>query len=153
MKTEKLNEIEPVHLKLKDGRTVLIRSPEEADAQAVVNEIRNASGQTCFMVPYPEEVTRTVREQAEFMKNMNDDCDEFFILAEYSGRGVCTAALLRLSPREKMRHRACFGISAEEELQINLTKSTQTGLWSCAKIYVTPIQKQRSELTMILCRT
>lgn len=48
---------------LKDGRTALLRSPCEEDAAEMLQFIRTASGETDFLMRYPEEWAETTLEQ------------------------------------------------------------------------------------------
>ena len=55
-------QIQPCTVRLKDGREVLLRSPEAADAQALLDYMRVTSGETHFMARYPEECRATVED-------------------------------------------------------------------------------------------
>ena len=48
---------------LKDGRTAMLRSPCEDDAEEMLQFIRTASGETDFLMRYPEEWADTSLEQ------------------------------------------------------------------------------------------
>ena len=48
---------------LKDGRTAMLRSPREDDAEEMLQFIRTASGETDFLMRYPEEWADTSLEQ------------------------------------------------------------------------------------------
>ena len=50
-------------VQLKDGRTALLRSPREGDAAEMLQFIRTASGETDFLMRYPEEWAETTPEQ------------------------------------------------------------------------------------------
>ena len=54
-RVEKAMQIEDITFTLKDGRSALIRSPREDDAQAVLEALRKVSGETDFLTRYPEE--------------------------------------------------------------------------------------------------
>ncbi len=56
---------------LKDGRTALLRSPREDDAEEMLQFIRTASGETHFLMRYPEEWAETSLEQEKAF--INDD--------------------------------------------------------------------------------
>ena len=61
-------QIQPCTVRLKDGREVLLRSPEAADAQALLDYMRVTSGETHFMARYPEECQATVEQETGFIE-------------------------------------------------------------------------------------
>lgn len=84
--------IEEKEVILKNGRTVILRSPGEDDAEAVIEHIRITSGETHFLARYPEEVVLTVEEEKTFLKKLNGDPDDFMIVAFLDGQLVGNAA-------------------------------------------------------------
>ncbi len=46
---------EEIEFKLKDGRNALLRSPSENDAEDMLQFIIKASGETDFLMKFPEE--------------------------------------------------------------------------------------------------
>ena len=61
-------QIQPCTVRLKDGREVLLRSTEAADAQALLDYMRVTSGETHFMARYPEECQATVEQETGFIE-------------------------------------------------------------------------------------
>ena len=57
--------------KLKDGRVALLRSPHEDDAEEMLQFIIKASGETDFLMKYPEEWAEFSLEQEKAF--INDD--------------------------------------------------------------------------------
>lgn len=103
-------------LELKDGRQVLLRSPEPADAAAVCEHRRITSEETYFMARYPEELEHgtagAIKEQLLFQ---GEDARDFGISAFWNGRLVADCVVAKLRPHIKFRHRGQFGISIQRE--------------------------------------
>lgn len=70
---------------LKNGNEVILRSPQESDAEAVLGYLRQTSDETEFMTRYPEEIGIACEDvEKEFLKNMADSpCD--MMIAGFSG--------------------------------------------------------------------
>jgi len=60
---------EEKEITLKDGRCAVLRSPCGNDAEGVLNLMREASGETEFLVKYPEEWTMSVSDEAKWLEN------------------------------------------------------------------------------------
>ena len=108
--------IEPTEVALRDGRVAVLRSPEVADAQALLDHMRATSAETHFLVREPEEVDRTVEEEEALLELTLDDPDDFMLAAFVGGRLVGNASVARVSVLSKLRHRAEFGISLLQEV-------------------------------------
>lgn len=91
---------------LKNGKTVVIRKPTIEDAEAIINVISTADGETKFLARTPGEFSVTVEQEREFIKNILDDDGSDWFVAEYDGKviGQCSVGLV--SKYEKYRHRA-----------------------------------------------
>ena len=98
---------------LKDGRTCLLRSGTAEDAQAVLEIFILTHAQTDFLATYPEETTFTVDQEAAFLQKKLESENELELIAVVDGKIAGTAGIDALGRREKMRHRASFGISID----------------------------------------
>ena len=67
-----------------------------------------------YLLSYPEENSFTAEREAQFLKEKTESADEIEILAEVDGRVVGTAGIERVGAKEKVRHRASFGISVDQ---------------------------------------
>ena len=101
--------------KLKDGRVALLRSPHEDDAEKMLQFIIKASGETAFLMKYPEEWT-----------DFNLDQEKAFINDDYYNRnGMMISCIVegkiagncQISFRTGMkdRHRASVAIALLRE--------------------------------------
>lgn len=100
---------------LKDGRTCVIRNAAAADAQGVLDNVIRNHAQTDFLTTYPDEVTFTVEQEAIYLQMKADSPNEVELAAEVDGKIVGQAGIEALGKTDKVRHRADFGISIDEE--------------------------------------
>ena len=102
---------------LKDGTTVVLRSPEPSDAAQLNAYLRLTSGETHFMVRYPEECDQSVEAAQKRLQAMADDERSFMLAAFLDGELVGNCGVNAMAPKDrfKMRHRASLGISIRKE--------------------------------------
>lgn len=100
-------------IKLKDGRDCFLRSASEEDAQAVLDLILLTRGQTDYLLSYPDENRMTAEQEALFLKNRAESDNEVMILAEVDGVLAGSTGIGAVGPREKIKHRAEFGICVD----------------------------------------
>lgn len=100
-------------IKLKDGRTCVLRNADEGDGQAMLDSFILTHTQTEFLVDYPDEITMTAAEEAQFLRDKTAGEREIELAAEVDGVLVGAAGIGCVRDREKLRHRAEFGISID----------------------------------------
>lgn len=100
---------------IKDGRLCVLRNGTAQEGQAALDAFILAHTQTDYLLTYPDEITFTANEQAEYLQKKSDSENEIEILAEVDGRIVGTAGIEQRSPKVKLRHRCDFGISIDKE--------------------------------------
>ena len=75
--------------KLKDGRDAVLRSPCEDDARTMLNFIIRASGETEFLMRYPEEhADLTIEKEKEFIRKDYNSQDGMMIALGSAVRSV-----------------------------------------------------------------
>jgi len=99
---------------LKDGRTCTLRNGTEQDGQALLDNFITTHAQTDFLVDYPDEITMTVEQEIQFIKEKTESENEIEILADIEGSIVGSAGIWCIRNKEKIRHRAGFGIAVNE---------------------------------------
>ena len=99
---------------LKDGRTCILRNGTEQDGQSLLDIFNLTHAQTDYLLSYPDESTMTAEQEAQFLKEKEDSENEIEILAEVDGIVVGSAGLGCVGKKEKIRHRAEFGISVDK---------------------------------------
>lgn len=97
-----------------DGRLCRLRNGVAADSEAVLASFRLTHGQTDFLLTYPDELSFTVEQEAQFLQGKADSPDEVLIIAEVDGVIAGTAGVDPVGRRDKVRHRAVFGICLDE---------------------------------------
>ena len=100
---------------LKDGRTCILRSGTERDGQGLLTLYIRTHEQTDYLSSYPDESSLTAEEEAAFLKEKAESPDEIELLAELDGNLAGIAGISRVGRREKVRHRAMFGISVDRD--------------------------------------
>ena len=99
---------------LKDGRACTLRNGTAEDGQALLDIFNLTHTQTDYLLSYPEESTHTVQQEADFLKQKTESADEIELLAELDGNLVGSAGIHCVGRKEKIRHRAEFGISVDK---------------------------------------
>lgn len=98
-------------IRLRDGRTCILRHAEPTDAEAFLAYFQTAHGETDYLMTYPDEPMHTAEEMAEKFTAMRGSPTDMEICAFVDGMLVGSAGNRIVSNREKVRHRAEFGIS------------------------------------------
>ena len=99
---------------LKDGAKCLLRGAGEADAAEVLRTFDLTHAETDYLLTYPEESSFTVQEEAKFLKARSESKNAIEIAAFVDGRIAGTAGIDPIDDKEKIRHRADFGIAIEK---------------------------------------
>ena len=100
---------------LRDGTLALLRSPESSDAAQLNEYMRQTSGETHFMVRYPEECNQTLETAQKRLRAMLEDERSFMLAAFIDGELVGNCGVNEIADRLKMRHRASLGISIKKK--------------------------------------
>lgn len=102
-------------IELKDGRKCCLRNAEEEDGQAVLDNFILTHLQTDNLATYADEITLTVEQERAFLKNKADSKNELELIALVDDKVVGLAGIVPIGSRVKVRHRASFGISIEQD--------------------------------------
>lgn len=100
---------------LKDGRTALLRSPCETDAAEMLRFIRIASGETDFLMRYPEEWADVTLEQENAVLNRaRSNPNGMMIVCVVDGT-IAGSCQILFRTGLKDRHRASVAIALLQE--------------------------------------
>ncbi len=99
---------------LKNGRICRLRNGTASDGQALLDVFNLTHQQTDFLLTYPEEHRFTAQQEADFLQEKTDSADEIELLAELDGKVVGSAGIGCVGRKEKIRHRAEFGVSVDQ---------------------------------------
>lgn len=119
---------------LKDGRKCCLRNATEKDGEAVLENFLLTHDQTDFLLSYPDENTKTVESEAEFLKKRSESFDEIEILAEIDGKVVGLAGIGCIGRLFKLNHRAEFGVSVDKNYwHLGIGRALTEACIVCAK--------------------
>lgn len=107
--------IEQVEFKLKDGRSALLRSPGDEDIQGMLDYLYVSSGETEFILRYPEECEKYTPEgEKELFDRMNVSDNEAMIVCIVDGK-VAGNCQIVWKKGMKTKHRAFVAIALLKE--------------------------------------
>ena len=97
-------------LTLKDGSAALLRSPGPEDAAALMAFLADVSGETDFLLRYPEEWTMSEQTERQLLQNIAASPSSLMILCMADGEiaGNCQLSVMNLL---KTRHRGSIAIA------------------------------------------
>ena len=99
---------------LKDGRECLLRNGTERDGKEALAAFLLAHEQTDNLLTYPDESTFTAEQEGRFLQEKTQSDNEIEILAVVDGYVAGTAGIESVGSKEKILHRADFGISLDK---------------------------------------
>ena len=72
---------------LKDGRTAYVRNPKEEDIPGILDYLYRSSGETVFILRYPEECTKyTYEKEKALFERMNTSDNEEMLVCFVDGK-------------------------------------------------------------------
>ena len=95
---------------LKDGRTAILRSPREEDAEKLLSFIKKSCGETDFLVRYPEEWNITVEQEEAWVNRQRSSRDTLGITCFVGGEAVGNCEI-NFRGGMKTAHRASVAIA------------------------------------------
>ena len=98
---------------LKDGTPCLIRSAGAADAQAAYDNFMLTHEETDNLLSYADENSFTVEGEGEFLAKREASETAVELCAIVDGHLVGLAGIEPIGEKDKVKHRADFGISVE----------------------------------------
>jgi RimJ/RimL family protein N-acetyltransferase len=101
-------------IRLRDGRECLLRAASEEDGPAVLDVFIRIHAQTDYLLTYPDETAMTAEQESDYLRKKRESRDEIEILALVDGTPVGTAGISRVGTKDKIKHRAEFGISVDK---------------------------------------
>lgn len=101
----------PKEITLKNGLTAILKTPEIGDAAKLLDFIKTSSGETHFLLRYPEEWdSMTMEQEEQWIQNSRNAPSNLTISCYINGKIVGNCALTFLSGL-KMSHRATIAIA------------------------------------------
>ena len=92
----------------------IIRNATMDDAKSVLENTKIIREETDFLLSYPDEINFSIEEKEEFLKNKENSSCEIQICSVVNDRIVGLAGISAVGSKDKVKHRAEFGISVEK---------------------------------------
>lgn len=102
------------NIKLKNNMACIIRNATITDAKGVLENTKIIREETDFLLSYPDEINFSIEEKEEFLKNKENSSCEIQICSVVNDRIVGLAGISAVGSKDKVKHRAEFGISIEK---------------------------------------
>lgn len=102
-------------IKLKDGTTCILRSPNENNAEKMIEYLKMTSEETHFMIRYAEEINISIDEEIGILKDILNSSQNMMIGAFINNEIAGNAGISCVKNHMKLKHRAAFGISIKEK--------------------------------------
>ena len=100
---------------LKEGQKLIVRTPEEADGQGLIDLMQTVDCETKFLAREPGEFDITLEQEREFIRNANDDENSRFLVAEVDGQIIGNCHIGLAVNKKRYLHRAEMGIVVRED--------------------------------------
>lgn len=121
-------------ISLRDGRTCVLRNGDAQDGQALFDNFMLTHAQTDWLLSYPDENSLDAAQEAAFLKEKAMSPNEIEIIAEIDGKVVGSAGIERVGHKDKVKHRAEFGISVDMDYWgLGIGRALTRACIECAK--------------------
>lgn len=103
--------IEEVTYVSKNGKEILLRSPEISDSKELLEYLVQCAGETEYLGRYAEEINTTIDEERSYIDKSLEDKRGFNVSAFADNKLVANASIFCVRENIKSRHRAIYGIA------------------------------------------
>lgn len=100
---------------LKNGKTAVLRNGVASDGSAVFENFNRTHTETDFLLSYPDENSFDSEKEGQFLEQKTASTHEIELIAFVDGKVAGTAGIEAVGAKDKVRHRAEFGISVLKE--------------------------------------
>lgn len=94
-----------------NGKEILLRSAAPKDADMLIDYLKTVTGETEFLMTYPDEVRYSTDEEIEFINSHNESENSLLILAFVDGEYAGNCSFERRTASRRLKHRAEIGIA------------------------------------------
>lgn len=108
--------LEPQKLKICQ-EPVTLRSAEEEDAEELITYLKTVSAETPFLIREPEEVTLTLEQERQFIRNAQQSQRELILLAFVQGEHAGNCSVSALGSYSRYAHRCSMAIALYRKYQ------------------------------------
>lgn len=101
-------------IKLKNGKTAILRSPIKEDAQAMIDYLNIIGGESDFITFGKNEFSMSVEAEQDYIERINsmDNSKNVLIIIEDEIVGIASIASVQ---KERMKHNGTLGISIRKK--------------------------------------
>ena len=107
--------LDPVTVKDKLGRDVVLRSADVADAEDLIKYLKVTTAETPFLIREPDEVTLTVEQEKLFIEMNTDSVYDLMMVATIDGRHVGNCSVSKIGRFKRYAHRCDIAIALYQE--------------------------------------
>ena len=101
-------------IRLANNMLCIIRNATMDDAKSVLENTKIIREETDFLLSYPDEINFSVEEKEKFLEDKENSSCEIQICALVDDRIIGLAGISAVGSKDKVKHRAEFGISIEK---------------------------------------
>lgn len=95
----------------KNGKEILLRSPEISDSKKLLEYLVQCAGETEYLGRYAEEINTTVEEESCYIDKSLEDKKGFNVSAFADNKLVANGSIFCVRENMKSKHRAIYGIA------------------------------------------
>lgn len=106
---------DPLEVKDKTGRTIVLRNAEISDAEALIQYLKITTKETPYLIREPDEVTLTIEQEEHFIKNRINAERELLLIAAIDGKHIGNCSLMSIGSYKRYAHRCEVAIALYQE--------------------------------------
>lgn len=119
---------------LKDGRLCVLRNGTQKDGQGALDNFILTHQQTDQLLSYADEIKMTAESEGCYLKEREDSRDSVELLAIIDDQVVGMAGISPVGSYDKLKHRAEFGVSIDENYWgLGIGRALTQACIDCAK--------------------
>ncbi len=109
--------IEPKTVKLKDGSSVILRSPKKEDVCELINCFKDIFENSLYIVTEHDEFRADPKRQEQWISSFDEKAGSICIIAEHNGILVGNLDFRSNENRKRIAHRGSFGMGVRKGWQ------------------------------------
>ena len=96
---------------MKNGKRCILRPTAPEDAEAMIQYLKKTSGETEYLLRYPDEVSFTVEGECEILGRILDDPSSVMMVAIVDGKVAGNCSINGIGSKRKILHRCSMAIA------------------------------------------
>ena len=105
---------EPRNIVLKNGAVCTLRPTHPDDSARMIDYLKQTSGETEYLLRYPDEVQYTLEQEQAILGRLMDDPKSVMMVGIVEGKVAGNCSVSSLGDKRKTRHRCSMGIALKE---------------------------------------